>query len=93
MIFVTADTHGEVERFEDKQLKKIKKGDSLVILGDFGFVWDGSRNEKKALKWLSRRRYQLLFVDGSHENHALLAQYPQEEFCGGTARRLGKNQQ
>ena len=91
MIYVTGDTHGDRDRFRTREVRRLRRGDTLVVLGDFGFVWDGSRTEKRTLNWLGKRRYQLLFVDGSHENHSLLAQYPQEDFCGGTARRLGKN--
>ena len=91
MIYVTGDTHGDRARFRTREIRRLRRGDTLVVLGDFGFVWDGSRAEKKTLKWLERRRYQLLFVDGSHENHSLLAQYPLEAFGGGMARRLGKN--
>ena len=48
----------------------------LERLGDFGFVWDGSKEEQKKLDWLRKRPYTLLFLDGSHENYDLLAQYP-----------------
>ena len=47
MIFVTADTHGDIERFEDKQLKKLKKTDTLIVLGDFGFIWNDSEKTEK----------------------------------------------
>ena len=43
MILVTGDMHGEWERFGDKALKKLKKGDTLIVCGDFGFVWDNSK--------------------------------------------------
>lgn len=91
MIYVTSDTHGDRDRFRTPAVRRLRRGDTLVVLGDFGFLWDGSRAEKKTLKWLARRRYKLLFLDGSHENHALLAQYPLEEFAGGMARHIGKN--
>ncbi len=91
MIYVTSDTHGDPDRFHVPAVRRLRRSDTLVVLGDFGFVWDGSKAEKKTLKKLGRRRYQLLFVDGSHENHDLLAQYPLEEYAGGMAYRLGKN--
>ena len=50
MLYVTGDTHGDYERFTSSALKKLKKGDTLVICGDFGFIWDGSKNEEKMLK-------------------------------------------
>ena len=54
-----------------------------MVLGDFGFVWDGSAEEQKKLDWLRKRPYTLLFLDGSHENYDLLAQYPETERFGG----------
>ena len=50
MIFITADTHGELERLTDKSLKQIKKFDTLIVLGDFGFVWSGDKQQEKNLK-------------------------------------------
>ncbi len=63
----------------------------MVVLGDFGFVWDGSKEEQKKLDWLRKRPYTLLFLDGCHENYDLLAQYPTEERFGGTVQALGGN--
>ena len=33
--------HGDFERFKLPAMKKLKKGDTLIICGDFGFLWDG----------------------------------------------------
>ncbi len=89
MIYVMSDTHGDRDRFCTRQVRRLKKGDTLIVLGDFGFVWDGSRAEKRTLRWLGRRRYQLLFIDGCHENYDLLAAYPEVEYAGGKAWQLG----
>lgn len=91
MIYVTGDTHGQLDRFEEKAVKKLKKQDTLIILGDFGFLWDNSPQEQKNLKWLTKRRYQLLFIEGCHENFDLLRQYPIVDYKGGHARHLGGN--
>ena len=52
MIYVTGDIHGELERFKEKPLRKLTKKDTLVVLGDFGFLWTGSKQEQKKLRWL-----------------------------------------
>ncbi len=83
MIYCTGDIHGDRLRFKDKRLKKLKRGDSLIVCGDFGFIWDGSADEKKFLKKLGRKRYNILFVDGFHENFGLLNDYPVSEWNGG----------
>lgn len=88
MIYVTGDTHAQIDRFKAKEVKRLKKKDTLIICGDFGFVWNGSAEEKKLLKWLGKRRYHVLFLEGTHDNLDLLAEYPEEEFCGGRARHI-----
>ena len=35
MIFITGDMHGLMERFQDSAFRHIKKGDTLIICGDF----------------------------------------------------------
>ena len=89
MIYVTGDIHGDLARFEEKALKKLKKRDTLIVLGDFGFLWNGDKAEQKNLKWLEKRRYRILFIDGCHENFDLLREYPVQEFEGGRARHIG----
>lgn len=91
MIYVTGDTHGDKTRLKRKNLKKIKKGDYLIICGDFGFVWKGDRSEKRFLKRLGKRKYSILFVDGAHENFNELEKYPAEEWNGGKTRHISGN--
>ena len=91
MIYVTGDTHGDIQRFKEKNLKKLKKQDTLIVLGDFGFLWGDTKQERKNLKWLTKRRYQLLFLDGCHENFDLLRDYPVQDYKGGRVRHLGGN--
>ena len=88
MIYVTGDTHADIGRFKTRAVKRLKKNDTLIVCGDFGFVWNGSREEKKLLQWLGKRRYHLLFLEGTHDNLDLLGEYPVEEFCGGRARHI-----
>ena len=68
MVYLTGDTHGELDRFKHGRLRWLGKRDIVVVLGDFGFVWDGSKEEQKKLDWLRKRPYTLLFLDGAHEN-------------------------
>ena len=91
MVYLTGDTHGDIDRFRHGRLRWLSRRDTVVVLGDFGFVWDGSKEEQKKLDWLRKRPYTLLFLDGCHENYDLLAQYPTEERFGGTVQALGGN--
>lgn len=91
MILITGDTHGDMTRFGSKRIKLLKKNDSLIICGDFGFIWDGSKAEKHRLKQLGRKKYNVLFVEGVHENFEELGKYEIEEWCGGLTRKISGN--
>ena len=82
MICVTGDLHGDITRFRSPVLKKLRRGDALIITGDFGCIWDGSKKEKKMLKKLGKKKYNVLFAEGVHENFDLLEEYPVEQWCG-----------
>lgn len=88
MIYFTGDMHGDFTRFQEPDMRALKKGDTLIVCGDFGFVWDGSKAEKATLKKLGKQKYTLCFIDGAHENFELLNQYPAVEWNGGQARRV-----
>ena len=88
MIYVTADLHGDPDRLREAAAKRLKRQDTLIVLGDFGFLWRGDKAEQKLLKWLGKRPYTLLFLDGAHENYDLLREYAVESYAGGRARRI-----
>lgn len=91
MIYITGDTHGDIKRFDDPKLKKIKPGDSLIICGDFGFIWDGSEKERKTLYSLGSRKYNIFFVDGKHENFDLLEKYRTIDAFGSKIHHISGN--
>lgn len=91
MLYITGNMHGEMARFEDSRLRKLKKGDTLIVCGDFGFLWDGGPKEEKNLKKLGSKKYQILFVDGTHENFDLLDSYPISDWNGGKVQQISGN--
>lgn len=91
MIYLTGDTHGDVSRFRAAARAGIRKRDTLIVCGDFGFVWKDSAEEQKLLRWIGKRRYRVLFVDGCNEDHARLETFPEVELLGGHARQISGN--
>lgn len=91
MIWITGDMHGDINRFKENEIKKLKKTDTLIICGDFGFIWDGSEKEKKVLSWIGKRKYNVLFVEGCHENYSELEKYETTEWNGGKVRQITGN--
>lgn len=88
MIYFTGDMHGDQSRLHDRELQKLKRGDTLIVCGDFGFVWDGNPREKKLLENLGNRRYNIAFLDGTHENYDLLKKYRMTVWNGGRVHRI-----
>lgn len=88
-IWITGDTHGETNRFSTDMFpeqKEMTKDDYVIILGDFGLVWDykgESKYENYWLNWLNNKPFTTLFIDGNHENFDRLYQYPVEQWHGG----------
>ena len=79
MIYVTGDLHGTAERGRNRlsarcwpEGRDLTRGDVVIVAGDFGYVWDGSAVDAYWLKWLEGKPWTTCFVDGNHENHALL---------------------
>ncbi len=91
MIYFTGDTHGEQERLSKYALRKLSPGDTLIVCGDFGFIWDRSAKEQKFLDKLARLSCNICFLDGTHENFELVESYPLVPYCGGKAHRIRPN--
>ena len=75
MVFITGDIHGNPQnRFSLEnfpQQNELCKKDLVIILGDFGLVWDykgENTYEKERLDWLEQKTFTTCFVDGNHEN-------------------------
>jgi len=57
MIFLTGDTHGDIRRLNAASFfeqKEMTKDDYLIILGDFGLVWDYKGESRYEKNWLDR---------------------------------------
>lgn len=91
MIYVTGDMHGDYRIFSQKKFKNIKEGDTLIVCGDFGFIWTGDAKEKKILDKLAKKKFNICFVDGTHENFELLNSYPVSMWNGGKVHHICGN--
>lgn len=94
-IFITGDIHGYPIRLTDEKLNlsgvTLTKGDKLIICGDFGLPWYNDEEDLKCLAWLSERPFEILFIDGNHENFDLLNSFPVEKRYGGKVHRICDN--
>lgn len=96
MIYVTGDLHGDLETYKLKPSAfpagaGLTKDDFVVVLGDFGLIWntyEQSETETYWLGWLTEQPWTTLFIDGNHENFDRLLEHPVEDFNGGKASRI-----
>ncbi len=91
MVCITGDTHGDFSRFKNPIIKKLKKGDTLIVCGDFGFIWENSKDEQRLIKKLGKKKYNICFIDGTHENFELLNNYKISEWNGGKVHQISGN--
>jgi predicted phosphodiesterase len=88
MIYITGDTHIPIDmaKLELKYFpvqNALTKNDYLIICGDFGGVWDRTKEREQILNDLSSKSFTILFVDGNHENFDMLDKMPVSKWHGG----------
>lgn len=91
-IFITGDIHARINidklLFTHFDPNGLNRGDYLIILGDFGLVWDDSPFLEKTLDWLEEKPWTTLFIDGNHENFDKLSSYEIEKWNGGKIQKI-----
>lgn len=95
MVYITGDCHGQYNRFSAKSFpaqKEMTRDDIVIVCGDFG-IWNGGPDEEYWLKWLSRKKFTIVFVDGNHENFTRLYgnEFKVVDFHGGKAHKIKSN--
>jgi len=91
MIYITGDTHGEYGEFLNRIKKhKVTKNDTVIVCGDFGFVWD-TPSHSYFLAKLTAEPFTIVFVDGNHEDFDRLYKNPIVEWKGGKVHKIADN--
>ena len=100
MVFFSGDTHGRhtIHKFYNKnfpQQKELTKNDYVIILGDFGGIWNlkSNKDEISLLKVYKDRKFTTLFVAGNHENHNRLNsdEFPEVPMFGDFVKQINTN--
>lgn len=91
MIYFTGDMHGDPDRVSRSALSMLKSGDTLIVCGDFGFIWNNDKIEQKIITDLSKRKYNICFVDGINENYDILNSLPIAVWKGGKTHKISDN--
>ena len=97
MIYVTGDTHGDLDMSKVgaknwEEGKSLTADDYLIVCGDFGLIWDPphqiSAREQAWTHWLEDKPWTTLFLDGNHENFPRINSYPVIEKFGGKVHKI-----
>ena len=92
MIYITGDTHGDVDYYKLLELRKkpVSYNDYLIICGDAGIVW--SSQDLNHMKTLYNRIHcTIIYVDGNHENFHLLNTFPLVEYLGALMHQIDEH--
>lgn len=92
MIFITGDTHGEIDYPKLLKLKEfdLTYDDYLIICGDVGICWSTERLEIM-LNLYRNIGCTILFIDGNHENFELLSKFRLVEYKGALMHQLDEH--
>jgi predicted phosphodiesterase len=90
-VYICGDTHGDLDwsKLNSKNFKGTKN-DFVIVLGDFGGVWDCGKSDAYIQKWYNEKPWTTLFVDGNHENHDVLDAMPVSEWHGGKVHKISE---
>lgn len=97
MIYVCGDTHHDIDyrKLNSKNWpdgKELTKDDYLIVAGDFGLIWYGSKNrqEEYMTNWYNDKPWTTLFIDGNHENFDRLFsdEFPEVEMFGSKVKQI-----
>ena len=95
MLFITGDIHGTIDIDKvtnffsnEDNTKNLTKQDYLILLGDTSICWDDGKIDSKVKSILQSLPVTTLFIDGNHDNHHLLAEYPVLEWNGGLVHEI-----
>ena len=90
-VYITGDMHGDIERLYDKEFRKLKRGDTLIVCGDFGYIYDGGKTEKQVIKFFASRKFVTAFVEGTHDNLDKINHSRTTVWKGGKVHRIDGN--
>lgn len=92
MIFITGDTHGDIDYRKLLTLKEkhLSYNDYLIICGDAGICWS-PQTFQYHLDLYNSIGCTIIFVDGNHENFSMLNSMPLVEYLGALMHQIDKH--
>lgn len=91
MIYFLGDIHGVITDGLKKYLSVAKEDDLLIILGDVGLNFYGTKENDIFDKDFLAVDKKIAFLDGNHENFPYINSFPIEAWNGGRVHRINEN--
>ena len=92
MVYLIGDIHGDITQIMRENLHKdnikVKRGDTVIVLGDFGVMFADTEQHRSALDYISKLDYNVAFIDGNHENFDYLKSLPIATKWGNKVHKL-----
>ena len=92
MIYITGDTHGDIDYPKLLKLKEknLSYDDYLIICGDAGICWS-IYDSRRFLSLYNDIGCTILFIDGNHENFDMLNGLPLVEYKGALMHQVDEH--
>lgn len=95
-IFLTGDTHIplDTKKLNTKNFpaqKRMNRNDYLIVLGDFGLLWQENETYHWWKDWFETRKFTTLWIDGNHDNHSWIDSLPVSQWNGGKVHVVSDN--
>lgn len=91
MVYITGDMHGDLSRLYDKEFRKLRAGDVLIVCGDFGYIFSGGKQEESVIRYFAKRKFTTAFVEGTHDNLGRIYKARTTLWHGGMVHRIRGN--
>ncbi len=96
MVYVTGAMHGDIARYKEKPIKRLRSGDYLIVCGDFGFLNPPVQDKKaiqlhkKAIERINAMPFTTLFIGGVYDSFPT-ENWEEIRWMGGIAHRVYDN--
>lgn len=92
-VYLTGDVHCpiDVSKLNTRNFpeqKKMTKDDYLVVLGDFGLLWQRNKEYEYWKCKFDEKPFTTLWLDGNHENHEWIDSLPVSKWHGGKVHKV-----
>lgn len=89
-LFVSGDCHQDYDWHKlttqcFPEQKNLDRNDVVILMGDIGLCWDGSKQDRYIQKWHEDKNYTTFCVRGNHDNADLIKQLPLVDKFDGKA--------